>query len=155
VSQQVLTTDATGKFSVPTTGSVVTIQAAGLFPANTEPANAPPAAPARLTLLAPVDVQGIAVGGSRLVQTLDYGDTFTLGAGPRSGLQPNQSPTGAALNVEYHAPTAPERAWSPLWQISDDLHAIGVPGLVYPGPSGGGSDGGIVQGDGTAYTGIE
>ena len=27
--------------------------------------------------------QGIVVGGSRLVQTLDYGDTFTLGAGAR------------------------------------------------------------------------
>ena len=35
-----LTTDATGKYSVTTPGSVV-IQAAGLFPGNKKPANAP------------------------------------------------------------------------------------------------------------------
>lgn len=158
VSQLVLTTDATGKFSVMTPGSFV-IQAAGLFPSNSQPFNTPPGAPVQFNLLAPILLprggQGASVGSSVLIQTLDYGDTFTLGVGARLGLQPNQAPAGAALGVEYHALTAPQRTWTSGWQISDDVGAAGVPGFPYPGSSGAGSSGGFAQATGTTYLGME
>ncbi len=78
-----------------------------------------------------------------------------LGVGSRTGLQPNGLPAGPQLNVEYRNPLAPVRSWSPSWQISADVAAVGVPGLPYPGRSNAGSDGGILQAAGGSLLGIE
>ena len=98
---------------------------------------------------------GIVVGGSDLIQTLDYGDTFTLGTDMRPGFQPNQPLSGDGLNVEYRSSLAPQRAWSTSWQISDDLQPVSIPGLLYPGTSQAGSSGGFLQATGATYLGIE
>lgn len=98
---------------------------------------------------------GIVVGGSNLIQTLDYGDTFTLGTGSRPGYQPNQPLGGNELNVEYHSPLAPMRTWSSQWQISDDLQPVSAPRQLYPGTNQAGSSGGFVQAAGATYLGIE
>jgi hypothetical protein len=103
---------------------------------------------------ATVGGQGTPVGGGNLIQTLDYADSFTLGAGSRTGLAPNGQPTGDQLNVEYHSPQAPQQAWTTLGQISTDAAAVGVPSLAYPGRSNAGSEQGIVQAPGFTMPGI-
>jgi hypothetical protein len=103
---------------------------------------------------ATVGGQGTPAGGGNLIQTLDYADSFTLGAGARVGLAPNDVPTGPQLNLEYHNPLAPPRAWSTLGQISTDAAAVNGPNLAYPGTSNAGSRGGLVQAPGASFFGI-
>src|SRR5262249_32295562 len=127
VTNQVVPTDAAGHYSVAGSAQVI-LSVNGLSPRNTQPPAAPP------PLVAPVDApshapwptaggQGVGVGAGTLTQTLDYADTFTLGAGSRVGVQPNQWPLPAsALGVEYRDGQAPAQSWPlTLWAISDDL----------------------------------
>jgi hypothetical protein len=158
VTTQVVQTDAAGRYRV-TGGGRIILNVQGLSPRNTEPAPSPPPLlfPLNAAAFLPSPVvggQGIAVGGANLVQTLDYGDSFTLGTGTRTGLAPNGRPAGDQLNVEYHNPLAPERAWSTLGQISTDAAATDVPGLAYPGRSNAGSESGFVQAPGNTLVGI-
>jgi hypothetical protein len=126
----------------------------GTFPTNIDKFVNNYAAGTFLFQPATVGGKGTAVGGGNLIQTLDYADSFTLGTGKRVGLAPNGQPTGDQLNVEYHSPQAPPRAWTTLGQISTDAAAVGVPGLAYPGGSNAGSQDGFVQAPGSSFLGI-
>ena len=103
---------------------------------------------------------GVSVGTSKLIRTLDYSDTFTLGTGMRTTLPANTYPIGtsgfaAALAVE-NSYGNPARTWTDAkWSISNDANVVNG-GLLYPGSSGAGSATGMTQtGGGETNFGIE
>jgi hypothetical protein len=125
-------------------GSLV-VTAGGLSPRNTAPSASPgaPASPPAPSA-APGGGVGVAVGQSTLINRPDYADSFTLGAGTRANLQPNEYPSGTALDLEV-TPAGHPMSWSPLWSISDDANVQSDAQSPYPGGSGAGSSRGFIQ----------
>lgn len=96
---------------------------------------------------------GVPVGGSKLIGTVQYSDTFTLTQ--HSGIaerpdgylpfswNPGYNPGG--LNVENNYGN-PSQAWSSdHWSLNQDSSVYGAASSPYPGNSGAGSDTGITQ----------
>jgi hypothetical protein len=96
--------------------------------------------------MAPGGGVGVAVGQSALIDRPDYADSFRLGSGTRTNVQPNQFPVPVAALALEVSPAGHSESWSPnLWSISDDADVQATARAPYPGGSGAGSSGGFTQ----------
>lgn len=95
---------------------------------------------------------GVTVGSSSLINTLDYSDTYTIGAGSpiaaRQAYAAQTFPLPAGVAVVESTYGNPPQSWpTTSWSIATD--ASNSPGgFGYPGPSGAGTTDGFTQAGG-------
>ena len=95
----------------------------------------------------PPVAHGVAVGGSSVIGTLDYSDSFTLTAkGGNPGRVASATPETPPATVMENNHGNPAQTWSSgVWSLSYDPAVWATGASPYSGPSGTGSDTGFTQ----------